>query len=217
MIKDNIERVKERIRASCSKTGSNPERISIVCVTKGQPIESISELAGLGYKDIGENKVQEALFKFNQISGLKWHMIGHLQTNKVKEAVKVFDLIHSVDSLNLAEEINKQALKVNKVQEILIEVKTSPEETKFGVSPVDLEEISTEAAKLGNLKVKGLMTIAPLAANIEETRKYFALTRKLRDKINPGWLLSMGMSDDFEVAIEEGADIIRIGRAIFNG
>ncbi|MDD5059762.1 MAG: YggS family pyridoxal phosphate-dependent enzyme [Candidatus Omnitrophica bacterium] len=217
MIKDNIERVKERIRASCSKTGSNPERISIVCVTKGQPIESISELAGLGYKDIGENKVQEALFKFNQISGLKWHMIGHLQTNKVKEAVKVFDLIHSVDSLNLAEEINKQALKVNKVQEILIEVKTSPEETKFGVSPVDLEEISTEAAKLGNLKVKGLMTIAPLAENIEETRKYFALTRKLRDKINPGWLLSMGMSDDFEVAIEEGADIIRIGRAIFNG
>ncbi|MFA5199513.1 MAG: YggS family pyridoxal phosphate-dependent enzyme [Candidatus Omnitrophota bacterium] len=217
MIRDNIERVKERIRASCSKIGSNPDRISIVCVTKGQPIESISELAGLGYKDIGENKVQEALFKFNQISGLKWHMIGHLQTNKVKEAVKVFDLIHSVDSLNLAEEINKQAFKVNKVQEILIEVKTSPEETKFGVSPVDLEEISTEAAKLGNLKVKGLMTIAPWAENIEETRKYFALTRKLRDKINPGWLLSMGMSDDFEVAIEEGADIIRIGRAIFNG
>ena len=217
MIRDNIERVKERIRASCSKIGSNPDRISIVCVTKGQPIESISELAGLGYKDIGENKVQEALFKFNQISGLKWHMIGHLQTNKVKEAVKVFDLIHSVDSLNLAEEINKQAFKVNKVQEILIEVKTSPEETKFGVSPVDLEEISTEAAKLGNLKVKGLMTIAPWAENIEETRKYFALTRKLRDKINPGWLLSMGMSDDFEIAIEEGADIIRIGRAIFNG
>jgi len=217
MIKDNIERVKERIRASCFKTGSNPDRISIVCVTKGQPIEGISELAGLGYRDIGENKVQEALSKFKQISGLKWHMIGHLQTNKVKEAVRIFDLIHSVDSMNLAEEINKQALKVSKVQGILIEVKSSPEETKFGVLPADLEEIYAGAVKLSNLKVKGLMTIAPLTDNIEETRKYFALTRKLRDKIDPGWLLSMGMSDDFEVAIEEGADIIRIGRAIFNG
>ncbi len=223
MIKENIERVKERIVVSCAKVDADPDKIVIVCVTKGQQLKQISEVISLGYKDIGENRVQEAVIKHKALltidsglSTIKWHMIGHLQSNKVKEAIKIFDLIHSVDSVGLAEEINKQAIKISKIQDVLLEVKTSEEETKFGFAPEEVKAASAEIYKLSNVNIKGLMTIAPFADNAQEARKYFSLLRRLRDKLNPEWLISMGMSDDFEVAIEEGANIIRLGRAIFN-
>jgi len=144
-------------------------------------------------------------------------MIGHLQSNKVKEALKIFDLIHSVDTVSLAQEINKQAARADKIQDVLLEVKTSPEATKFGFSPQALSAACAEIMKLKNIKIKGLMTIAPVVSNAKAAAAYFSSLRQLRDKLNPGWLLSMGMSDDFEVAIEEGADIIRLGRVIFEG
>ncbi len=215
MIKENIESVRQRIEQVCARIKADPDKITLVCVTKGRPIPQILEAVSLGLKNIGENRVQEALEKHNQISGVTWHMIGHLQSNKAKEAVGIFDLIHSVDSVSLAQEINKQALKINKVQNVLLEVKTSGEATKFGFSVQDLTESYAEIKKLENVMVKGLMTIAPVVNSAEDARPYFSKLRQLRDKLNPEWLLSMGMTDDFEVAIEEGANIIRLGRAIF--
>ncbi len=215
MIKENIERIRGRIVKVCARIKVDPDRITLICVTKGRPVERVLEAVDLGLKNIGENRVQEALEKYPQISNVKWHMIGHLQTNKVKDALKIFDLIHSVDSLELAQEINKQALKINKVQDVLLEIKTSEELTKFGFSPDILEDVAGEIAKLKNLNLKGLMTMAPVVDSAKESGPYFAKLRKLRDRLNPKWLLSMGMSDDFEVALEEGADIVRLGRAIF--
>ncbi len=224
MIKENVERVRQQIEQACASLPagrqglkSDPDKIMLVCVTKGRPISLILEAVSLGLKHIGENRVREALEKHNQISGVTWHMIGHLQSNKVKEAVKIFDLIHSVDSVSLAQEINRQALKINKTQDVLLEVKTSSEATKSGFFVQDLTESYAEIKKLENVQVKGLMTMAPVVSDAEEARPYFAQLRQLRDKLNPQWLLSMGMTNDFQVAIEEGANIIRLGRAIFEG
>ncbi len=225
MIAENIQRIGERISASCLSIKRNPAEIILVCVAKGRSIAEIKEALSLGVKDIGENKIQEALLKYNlmrQEAGdrLKWHMIGHLQRNKVKDAVKLFDLIHSVDSLLLAQEIDQEAGKIGKLQDILLEVKTSPEATKSGFVPQELGRAVELISGLTNLKVKGLMTIAPLGAPLEQVaesaRPYFRKLRQLRDDLDKKWLLSMGMSDDFEVAIEEGADLIRLGRAIFS-
>jgi pyridoxal phosphate enzyme (YggS family) len=150
-------------------------------------------------------------------------MVGHLQTNKVKEAVRIFDLIHSVDSVRLAKEIDKESAKINKIQNLLIEVKTSPEATRFGLKPDEAVRVMKEIAEFKNISIKGLMTIAPIVDNPEKTRPYFILLRELRDKINELrtmnhelTILSMGMSDDFEVAIEESSNMVRIGRAIFS-
>lgn len=217
MIKENISRVRHRIQQACGKAKADPDKITLVCVTKGKPVSQILEAVSLGLKHIGENRVQEASEKHNQISGVTWHMIGHLQSNKVKEAVKIFDLIHSVDSVSLAQEINKQALKINKVQNVLLEVKTSTEAAKSGFSVQDLAGAYAEIKKLDNIMVKGLMTMAPVVSDAEAARPYFSQLRQLGDRLNPDWLLSMGMSDDFEVAIEEGSDIIRLGRAVFEG
>lgn len=215
MIKENIFKVKERIAAVCKRIKADPRKITLVCVTKGRPVEQILEALNSGLSCLGENRVQEAREKYRQLPGAQWQMIGHLQLNKVKEALKIFSLIHSVDSVELAREINKQALKINKIQDILLEVKTSFEVTKYGFSPEALPDASKEIISLDNLRVKGLMTIAPLADKPEEARQYFVKLRELREALNPSWVLSMGMTDDFEVAIEEGADIIRLGRAIF--
>ncbi|MCU0666788.1 MAG: YggS family pyridoxal phosphate-dependent enzyme [Candidatus Omnitrophica bacterium] len=217
-----------RVGQACLKANRDPSEITIVAVAKGRSAQEIQEVLQQGISDIGENKVQEAVLKFNQLSAIchlpfaiKWHMIGHLQTNKVKDAVRIFDLIHSVDSLRLAEEIDRQAAKINKVQQILLQIKTSPEETKFGLSPDDAVLVIKQIASLKNIKLKGLMTIAPLVSAPEEARPYFRQLRELRDKIYSLKLtayslqLSMGMSDDFEIAIEEAATIIRLGRAIF--
>lgn len=216
MIKENIERVRLRIADACARIKADPDKITVICVTKGRSLLEIQEATSCGLKDIGENRVQEALGKYEQFSGLIWHMIGRLQSNKVKEALKIFDFIHSVDSVSLAQEINKQADRINKIQDVFIEVKTSPEAAKFGFSPQALNDACAEIIKLKNIKIKGLMTIAPVVSDAEEARPYFAQLRQLRDKLNPGWLLSMGMSDDFQAAIAEGADIIRLGRAIFS-
>jgi hypothetical protein len=220
MIDENIQRTRERIAAVCRRIKRNPAEITLVCVAKGRTTGQIEEAVRSGLKDIGENRVQEALLKYKEMrqaagETLKWHMVGHLQSNKAKDAVRIFDLIHSVDSISLAQEINKQAAKINKVQDVLLEVKTSPESTKFGFATEEIPDSCGKMSKLSNIKIMGLMTIAPFGDNAQASRSYFASLRKLREGFNPGWLLSMGMSDDFEVAIEEGADIIRVGRAIF--
>ncbi len=215
MIKDNIEKVRSRVRSACARIKIDPEQVKILCVTKGRTVGEIQEVVNLGINQVGENRVQEAAEKYRLVSGAHWQMVGHLQSNKVKEALAIFDLIHSVDSLSLAQEINRQALKINKIQEILLEVKTSAEIRKFGFKSEVLAGAVEEISRLSNVKIKGLMTIAPLLDDVNETRPYFAQLRQLRDKLDPAWLLSMGMSGDFEVAIEEGADIIRLGRVIF--
>jgi len=215
MIKDNVLRIKERIAASCAKINSDPSGITLLCVTKGRTLGEINGALEAGLSHLGENRVQEAKEKYRQLPSADWQMVGHLQLNKVKDALKIFSLIHSVDSVKLAVEIDKQASRMNKTQDILLEVKTSFEETKYGLAPEALASAVEEILKLGSLKIKGLMTIAPVSGGQIEARRCFSLLRRLRDEIDPSWLLSMGMSDDFETAIEEGADIIRLGRIIF--
>jgi pyridoxal phosphate enzyme (YggS family) len=217
MIKENIEKVRLRIFDICAKHKIDSGKIILLCVTKGRSLEQILEVAGLGIDYFGENRVQEAIEKYKLVPRVHWQMVGHLQSNKVRDALAIFDLIHSVDSFSLAQEIDRQAEKINKIQDILLEVKTSPELRKFGFKPEVLKEACGQINKLEHVKIKGLMTIAPLVDYAPEARPYFARLRQLRDKLNPAWLLSMGMSNDFEVAIEEGADIIRLGRAIFEG
>lgn len=216
MIKDNIEKVRGQIAAVCARIKVDPAKITLVCVTKGRSIDEIQAAIDTGLTNLGENKVQEAQEKYARLDNVKWHMIGHLQSNKAKEAVKIFDLIHSVDSVSLAQEIDKQAARINKVQSVLLEVKTSPEATKFGLVPETFLDAWAQISKLKNVSVKGLMTLAPAVNQPQAAAPYFAALRQLRDKVNPGWWLSMGMSDDFEVAIEEGSNIVRLGRAIFS-
>lgn len=230
MIKENVLEVRRRIEAACLRAKRDPETVKLVAVSKGRSIEQIKEAHLAGIVDFGENKVQEALLKYGEKLAVKWQMVGHLQTNKAKEAVKIFELIHSVDSLRLAEEIDKQAAKINKIQNILIEVKTSPEATKFGIEPEEVFDFIKIAQQLENIAIKGLMTIAPIVNNPEESRPYFRKLKELKDKIDqaPSTLpdrqagkhlapiLSMGMTDDFEIAVEEGSEIVRIGRAIFS-
>jgi pyridoxal phosphate enzyme (YggS family) len=226
MIKDNLFCIRQRIATICSRINRQAEGIELVAATKDRTREQIQEALVCGISNIGENRVQEARLKCSDkhlaFSGMpiKWHMLGHLQTNKAKEAVKIFDLIQSVDSLHLAEEINRQAAKINKIQDVLIEVKTSPEATKFGIAPKELPSLLKGISAFKNIKIKGLMTIAPVVGNQEEARPYFRILRELRNNLVGSYpllsALSMGMSDDFEVAIEEGATIVRLGRAIFD-
>lgn len=222
MVKDNIGEVRKRISFACSKTKRDPSAITIVAVSKGRSLEQIKQAVEQGITDIAENKVQEALSKYRQVSAIRWHMVGHLQTNKVKEAIRIFDLIQSVDSLKLAAEINKQAARIDKIQDIFIEVKTSPEATKSGLNPDEAAEVIKKIAELKNINIKGLMTIAPVVDDPEKARPYFRMLRELRDKmVSLSTIsyelptLSMGMTDDFEVAIEEGSTMVRLGRAIF--
>lgn len=224
MIEENIARIKERIGAACSTRGVTPEEITLVAVTKGRSLAEIREAVGAGIRDIGENRVQEALSKYGALHSLciRWHMIGHLQANKAKDAVRIFDLIHSVDSLRVAYEIDRQSALIGKRQDILLEVKTSLEKTKFGFSAQEAVHAAQEIAGFTHLKLKGLMTVAPITVTPEEARPYFQELRKLKDSINQAGhlqlgILSMGMSSDFEIAIEEGANMIRVGSAVFAG
>lgn len=193
----------------------------IVAVTKNMSIPKIIEALEAGICDIGENRVQEASTKYGAIKAsfpnVRWHMVGHLQTNKVKAALLMFDVIQSVDSFHLALEINKRA---SKPQEIFIEVNTSGEDSKYGVNPSDALELIRSISKLTNIKIGGLMTLGPLTQDKEKIRESFRTLRRLRDEIQAAGFsqvkhLSMGMSSDYPLAIEEGSDIIRIGRAIF--
>jgi len=223
MIRENLESVRQRIAKCCEKIGRPSDSVRLVCVTKKASINEAEELLGLGINDLGENRVQELVAKHKIIaSKAAWHLVGHLQTNKVRDAVRIAQLIHSVDSARLAKEIDKQAEKIGKVQDILIEVNTSAEATKFGIKPSDAVGFLKELTLYPNISVKGLMTIAPEVDDPEKARPYFRALRELRTKLTSSQLLtpdsqllSMGMSNDFEVAIEEGSNMVRIGRAIF--
>lgn len=223
MIADNLKAVTQRIARSCEKAGRSPGDVTLVCVTKEASVHQAEEALGAGARDLGENRVQELVTKHKAIGGrASWHLVGHLQTNKVKDAVRIATLIHSVDSVHLAEAINKEAARIGKVQDILIQVNTSGEKTKFGLAPETVEDFIKGLAIYSNISINGLMTIAPEVDNPETVRPYFRKLRELKDDINAIRntqyairTLSMGMTNDFEIAIEEGSTMIRIGRAIF--
>lgn len=223
MIKDNIKDINRRIKAACKKSGRDLSEITLVCVTKGVDPYTMNEVFIHGIKDIGENRVQEAQKKrADVLPGVRWHLIGHLQTNKVKDAIDLFSIIHSVDSLDLANKIDKEAKKKNKSAEILVQINTSGEETKHGIRPEEVTSLLREISVLGNIKVLGLMTITPLVNDAETVRPYLKHLREIFENMKNETIpnvemkyLSMGMSQDFEIAIEEGANMLRIGSAIF--
>ncbi len=217
-ISDNLKRVRERISAAAERVGRSAEDIRLVAVTKTVGVERIEEAIAAGVTDIGENYVQDALAKFESI-GLRarWHMIGHLQTNKVRYAVGIFDLIQTVDSMKLAKEIGKRSLAIGKTSDVLIEVNISGEESKFGVAPEQALDFAGEVLGIEGVRLQGLMGIAPFVDNQAIIRRSFAKLKKLWDELpasNRIWL-SMGMTSDFEIAIEEGSNMVRIGTAIF--
>jgi PLP dependent protein len=211
----NIERVRERSEAAAKRAGRQPEDVRLVAVSKTVEPERIEAALTAGQMCFGESKVQEAKAKIPAVSGrAHWHLVGHLQTNKAREAVALFELIHSVDSVKLAAELNKWAERAGKTQAILLEINVSGEASKFGLKPEDLDAALNEINKLPRLEVQGLMTIAPFKENAEEVRPDFRRLRELRDATGLREL-SMGMTHDFEIAIEEGATLVRIGTAIF--
>jgi PLP dependent protein len=222
-ISDNINTIKQRIVSAAVKYGRDPDSIKLLAVTKTIPTEYIIKAIDAGITMLGENYVQEAKEKITVLGQrAQWHMIGHLQTNKAKYAVNLFDYIHSVDRIELAQELDKRAGLIGRKINILIEVNISGEKTKNGIPATTAIDLIKVTSKLENLSVRGLMTMAPYSNNPENARPYFSALRNLRDNISrqqiPGIQmeeLSMGMTDDFEVAIEEGATIVRIGRAIF--
>ena len=221
MIAENIKHLNERIAAKCLEFKRNPEEIRLIAVSKFFGIDAINETRRLGIADFGENKAQELRDKYEILDDkVTWHFIGTLQRNKVKYAVRAASYIHSVDSQILADEVNKEAKKLNKVQNILLEVNTSSEESKSGLT--EKEEVINlvkHCSSLQNIKLIGLMTMAPFTDDTKIIRKSFADLRNLKDEINQIGFdlkeLSMGMTNDFEIAIEEGATMLRIGSAIF--
>ena len=221
MIAENIKHLKERIDIKCAEIGRNSQEIRLIAVSKFFGIDAINEANRLGIDNFGENKAQELRDKY-EILGNKiiWHFIGTLQRNKVKYAVKAASFIHSVDSLILADEINNQAQKISKVQKILLEVKTSFEETKSGLDDYSkVFELAKHCSTLSNIELVGLMTMAAFTDDERVIRQSFSDLRKLKDEINQNGFdlseLSMGMTSDYEIAIEEGATMLRIGSAIF--
>ncbi|MGC8809586.1 MAG: YggS family pyridoxal phosphate-dependent enzyme [bacterium] len=222
-IADNLKKVQERMEAAARRAGRNLEEIRLVAVSKTVPPDRVLEGIQAGIKILGENYVQEAKKKIEALGReVAWHFIGHLQTNKAKIAVRLFDLIHSVDSLHLAEELNKAARSEGKVLPILLEVKLSEEKSKFGVEEDNILQLAEGISHMENLIIQGLMTMPPLFPNPEDARPYFIRLGKLREIIANQKLprvsmaeLSMGMSNDFEIAIEEGATLVRVGTAIF--
>jgi len=222
-IADNLASVRERIEAAARRAGREPHTVRLVAVCKTVGTERVREAVEAGAQILGENYIQEAQRKIEALRvGIPWHFIGHLQKNKTKYAIRLFDLIHSVDSFALTEELNRAAQKQGKIQEVLLQADLSGEETKFGASEWEIIQMAEKISGLKNISVKGLMTLPPFSDDPEESRPYFQKLRSLRDQLArmkiPGVSpeeLSMGMSGDFEVAIEEGATLIRIGAAIF--
>ena len=223
-VSENLKKVEERIAAACARAGRDRSEVTLIAVSKTKPIEMIREAMGEGIRVFGENKVQELVTKHDELASenLDWHMIGHLQRNKVNKLPGRVKMIHSVDSLRLAEEIDRQYEKADIVADILIEVNMAGEETKFGLAPQDVEPLLLKIANFNHICPRGLMTIAPFVEDPEENRKIFANLRKLLidiqaknyDNINMTEL-SMGMTGDYEVAIEEGATFVRVGTGIF--
>lgn len=223
MLKENLELVEQNIARACKKAGRDRSEVTLIAVSKTKPVSDIQEIYDLGIRSFGENKVQELCSKTNELpKDIKWHLIGHLQRNKVKQVIEKAALIHSVDSYRLAEEINIQALKRNIRMPVLIEVNIAGEESKFGVRPEETLQLVEEISELQSIQIKGLMTIAPYVVDAEENRDYFRKIRQLAVDINNKNIdnvsmdvLSMGMTGDYEVAIEEGATMVRVGTGIF--
>lgn len=222
-IKENLANVRKNIEDACKKVGRDVSEVTLITVSKTKPLSDLRIAYEEGSRDFGENKVQELVSKIDEMpSDVKWHLIGHLQRNKVKYIAGKVAMIHSVDSYRLAEEINVQAKKNSCVIPILIEINIAGEDTKFGIKPEEAEELIREISELENVKVSGLMTIAPNVANPEENRAYFKAMKDLFVDISSKNIdnvemkvLSMGMSNDYTVAVEEGATMIRVGTGIF--
>lgn len=222
-IRENMRAVEDRIAAACQEAGRKPEDVTLIAVSKTKPVEMLREAYECGCRDFGENKVQELLDKYEVMPrDIRWHMIGHLQRNKVKYIVDKVYLIHSVDSLRLAEEISKEAVKKNVCANILVEVNVANEETKFGTTCEEVKQLVQDIAKLPNICVKGLMTIAPFVENAEKNRPIFSKLKKISVDIMDENIdnitmenLSMGMTGDYAVAVSEGATCVRVGTGIF--
>lgn len=223
MIKENLAEVESKIAAACKRAGRDRNEVTLITVSKTNPVVRLKEAMDCGIHIFGENKVQEMLEKQEELPDtLEWHMIGHLQRNKVKYLMGKVALIHSVDSLRLAEEISKEAVKQGTQEDILIEINVAEEESKFGITTENCLELVQNIAKLPNIHIKGLMTIAPFVEDAEENRKVFQALKKLSvdiaqkniDNVTMS-ILSMGMTNDYEVAIEEGATMVRVGTGIF--
>ncbi len=224
MIKDNVKKVLDNIGEAAIKSGRKPEDITLVAVTKTVTAKEAGEVLDAGVLTLGENRVQSLLDKYEVLGNRpEWHLIGHLQTNKVKYIADKVSLIHSVESLKLAEEIDKKFKEADRIAKILIQVNVSGEESKFGITPSDAFSLIEKVSQLKNVHVKGLMTMAPLIATSDECRKYFYELKKLSEEIKNKKYenvdmchLSMGMSGDYKEAILEGATIVRVGSALFN-
>ena len=223
-IRENIDCILKRVHDACEKTGRNPEDITVVAVSKTVNYQRAKEAVEAGINNLGENRVQELVSKYEELKStdVKWHMIGHLQKNKVKYIIDKTELIHSVESLELAEEINKRAIKNNLTANVLIELNIGEEESKFGINEENVYNFLSSMEKFENIKVLGLMTVAPFCENPENVRWVFKKMKNIYDKASTMKLqnvqmkyLSMGMTNDFEIAIEEGSNIIRVGTAIF--
>lgn len=223
MIKENLDQVQDNINKACERAGRNSSDVTLIAVSKTKPVSMLMDAYEYGCREFGENKVQELVDKYEVMpKDIKWHMIGHLQRNKVKYIVDKVALIHSVDSLKLAQEISKEALKKQVQVSILIEVNVAGEDTKFGVKPGDTEALVREIATLPGVRIQGLMTIAPYVDDPEGNRQYFEELKQLSvdinhkniDNVNMN-VLSMGMTGDYMVAIEEGASFVRVGTGIF--
>ena len=219
----NYKTVKENVTKACEQAGRSEQEVTLLAVSKTKPVDMLMDVYRAGARDFGENKVQELVDKIPQMpSDVRWHMIGHLQRNKVKYLIGKTTLIHSVDSLRLAEAIEAEAAKKNCLVDVLIEVNVAGEESKFGISPEEVLPLVEQIARFRHIKIKGLMTIAPFVENPEENRIHFANLRKLSvdiakkniDNITMS-ILSMGMTNDYQVAIEEGATMVRVGTGIF--
>lgn len=223
-IRENIDDIVKRIENTCKKVGRNPNDITVIAVSKTVESERAREAVEAGINNLGENRVQELVKKYDELKDLdiKWHMIGHLQKNKVKYIIDKTVLIHSVESLSLAEEINKRAEKNNLIANVLVELNIGEEDSKFGIKEESVYDFILSLEKFENLRVVGLMTVAPFCENPEDVRWVFKKMKNIYDEISTMNLrntemkyLSMGMTNDFEIAIEEGSNIIRIGTAIF--
>ena len=223
MIKDNLAIVHQNIRKACESADRNTDEVTLIAVSKTKPVSMLTEAYACGCRDFGENKVQELTSKYEVMpKDIRWHMIGHIQTNKVKYIVDKVCLIHSVDSLKLAQEISAQAVKKQVNVSILIEVNMAGEETKFGVKPQEAEALIREISLLPGISIKGLMTIAPYVEDAEDNRQYFKQLKQLAvdiiykniDNVNMS-ILSMGMTGDYVTAVEEGASCVRVGTGIF--
>lgn len=220
-VAENVRAIQERISSACVRAGRDPASVMLLPVSKGQGADEVGEVAAAGLRVFGESKVQEAKVKIGRCSSrLQWHMIGHLQSNKARDAVLMFAMIQSIDSLELAAEVNKVAEKLSRRVPILLEVNCAGEASKYGFKPEQVVDAAEKINELARLEVHGLMTIAPYTPTPERVRPYFTKLRQLREECDarlgaPLPHLSMGMSGDFEIAIEEGATIVRVGTAIF--